>query len=142
MLLVSRHSIISMLSTLILIRRSAERRAGEYWRVRAIIAGARLWLRWRILTVDGGHGAIDEPVSGGWFALMRQQAGQRGNRSQLHIGWFNEIICRVIIVLRGILHHIMPDRACPRDTDHVLHLAIIAIAGPDAHRQKGRIAHR
>src|SRR5450759_3266086 len=142
MLVVSRYSIISMLSTLILIWRSAEWRTGKYWRVGANIAVARLWLRRRILTVDGGHRAIDEPVSSGWFAWMGQQAGQRGNRSQLHIGWFNEIICRVIIVLRGILHHIMPDGAGSCNTDHVLHLAIIAIAGPDSHRQKWRIAHR
>src|SRR5260370_20458830 len=108
----------------------------------AIIAVAGLWLLWCIGAVDGGHGAIDEPVGDGRLAGMRQQARQRGSRPQLHIGRLDEIIRCIIIVLRGVLHHVMPDRAGPGDTNHIDHLAVIAVSSPDSHRQVRRIAQR
>src|SRR5713226_7372635 len=148
-----RLSIISMLSTLIrrwrttLIDwretewRANSRRAPRIGAVIAAIAAmAGLWLLWCIGAVDGGHRAIDEPVGDGWLAGMRQQAGQRGNRSQLHIGRFDEIIRRIIVVLRGVLHHVMPDRASPGDTYHIDHLAVIAVSSPDAYCQVRCIA--
>src|SRR5260370_12231052 len=66
----------------------------------AIIAVAGLWLLWCIGAVDCRHGAIDEPVGDGRLAGMRQQARQRGNRPQLHIGRLDEIIPCISIVLR------------------------------------------
>src|SRR5215472_3754685 len=60
----------------------------------------------------------------------------------MHIRGLDKVIGWVVIVLRSILHDIMPDRAGARDTNYLVHSAIIAVPRPDTHGQIGSVAER
>src|SRR5579885_2997948 len=90
----------------------------------------------------GGHGAINKPVGNGRFARIGKQAGKGGNRSGMHIGWPDEIVCREMVVLRGVLQDVVPDGTGSSNTNDVVHLTVFAIASPDSHREMWCISHR
>src|SRR6266568_6318965 len=60
----------------------------------------------------------------------------------MHIGWSDEISRGEVIVLRGILHHIVPDWPGSSDTDNIVHLRVVAVSGPHSYCKIGSITHR
>src|SRR5258708_34917399 len=92
-------------------------------------------------TLNSGHCAIDEPVGDGRLAWMRQETCNRGNSAGMHIGRFDKIVRWVVIVLRDVLHHVVPDRSGARNTNYIVHDAVVAVPGPYTHSQVRRIAH-
>src|SRR2546421_5337931 len=95
------------------------------------------------VTARGGRlGAIDKPVGHRGLTGMWQQAGIGRDARGMHIRRPDEVVGREVIEVGNVLHHVVPDRAGPGDTDDVIHSAVVAIAGPDAHGYVGRVAHR
>src|SRR5579884_1740139 len=60
----------------------------------------------------------------------------------MHILRPDEIVRREIIALRSILHYIAPDGTGSGNTDDVVHLLVVAVTNPDAHRYMWRVTHR
>lgn len=95
-----------------------------------------------VLALDRGLRAVDEPVSHSRFAGMGKQAGLGRDSSLADTVWPDKVVGGIVIIVRDILHYVVPDRSCAGDTDDsIVHGRVVAIANPDAHGHVGRVAH-
>src|SRR5579884_1798251 len=112
------------------------------WWVTTIISTTRRWCNVVVATVDSGHSAVDKPVGDRWLAWAWQEAGKGRDCACMYIWRSDKVVRWIVIVMGGILHHIVPDRASTCDTDDIVHDAVITVACPDADGKIGSIAHR
>src|SRR5437660_223405 len=68
--------------------------------------------------LHGRHGTINEPVGNSWLSLSWLQPGKGRNCTLMDIRRRVEVVRREVIVVRGVFHDVMPDRACTGDANN------------------------